>query len=114
MPYWWFAASVKVVSPLLLTALFVWNMVVLFGQNGGSYGGYPIWAQVIAGWIVSGFVFISGFIAKAIVNKQKKKGFVEDEVTWDSADETVKSPVKTAVKTAPSKTAQKKKRSKKR
>ncbi len=114
MPYWWFAASVKVVSPLLLTALFVWNMVVLFGQNGGSYGGYPIWAQVIAGWIVSGFVFISGFIAKAIVNKQKKKGFVEDEVTWDGADEAVKTPVKTAVKTAPSKTAQKKKRSKKR
>ena len=81
-PLWWFAASIKFVSPILLTALFVWNMIVLFGQNGGSYGGYPIWAQVIAGWIVSALVFISGFIAKIVVNKQKKKGFVEDEIVW--------------------------------
>ncbi len=82
VPYWWFAASVKFVSPILLAGLFVWNMIVLFGQNGGSYGGYPIWAQVTAGWIVSGLVFVSGFIAKLVINQKKKAGFVEDEVVW--------------------------------
>lgn len=82
-PYWWFASSVKVVSPVLLIALFVWNMIVLFSKNGGSYGGYPIWAQVIAGWAVSCLVFLSGFIAKAVVSKMKKKGFVEDNIVWD-------------------------------
>lgn len=86
-PYWWFAASVKFVAPLLLIGLFVWNMVVLFGQNGGSYGGYPIWAQIAAGWVVSGFVFASGFIAKLIVRRKKKQGFVEDEVIWEDTPE---------------------------
>ena len=66
----------------MLTGLFVWNMVVLFGQNGGSYGGYPIWAQVTAGWVVSALVFLSGFIAKLVVRQKKKKGYVEDEVVW--------------------------------
>jgi len=84
-PYWWFASSIKVISPVLLVALFVWNMIVLFGQKGGSYGGYPIWSQIAAGWVVSGLVFISGFIAKAVVNHKKKtEGFVEDEINWDS------------------------------
>lgn len=82
MPYWWFAASVKFIAPVLLIGLFIWNMVVLFGQKGGSYGDYPIWAQIAAGWAVSVLVFASGFIAKIIVNKKKKKGFVEDEVVW--------------------------------
>ncbi len=82
-PYWWFAASIKFIAPVMLTGLFVWNMVVLFGQNGGSYGGYPIWAQVTAGWVVSALVFLSGFIAKIIVSKKKKKGYVEDEVVWE-------------------------------
>ena len=81
-PYWWFAASIKFIAPVLLSGLFIWNMVVLFGQNGGSYGGYPIWAQIVAGWVVSALVFLSGFIAKIVVNQKKKKGFVEDEVVW--------------------------------
>ena len=60
-------------------------MIVLFGQKGGSYGDYPIWSQIAAGWVVSGLVFISGFIAKAVVNHKKKtEGFVEDEINWDS------------------------------
>lgn len=86
-PYWWFASSVKVVSPLLLTGLFVWNMVVLFAQKNGSYDDtYPMWAQIAAGWAVSLLVFSSGFIAKGIVRYIKKKGFVEDEVVWTEAD----------------------------
>ena len=89
-PYWWFASSVKVVSPLLLIILFVWNMIVLFSKNGGSYGDYPMWSQVIAGWIVSGLVFISGFIARVVINNMKKKGFVEDDVVWDKPTAAVK------------------------
>lgn len=82
-PYWWFAASVKFVSPVLLTGLFVWNVITLFVQKGGTYNpDYPIWAQIAAGWAMTVLVFISGFIAKAIVNKKKKEGFVEDEIIW--------------------------------
>ena len=82
MPFVWFATSIKFASPVLLVALFTWNMVTLFGTNGGSYGGYPIWAQVRAGWCVSALVFASGFIAKAVIAAKKKKGFVEDEIVW--------------------------------
>jgi NSS family neurotransmitter:Na+ symporter len=82
MPYFWFAASVKFISPVLLISLFIWNMITLFGINGGSYGDYPIWAQVVAGWAVSFLVFASGFIAKIVIARKKKKGFVEDEIVW--------------------------------
>ncbi len=84
-PYWWFAASVKFISPLLLAGLFVWNLIVLFVQKGGTYDpNYPIWAQIAAGWAVTVLVFASGFIAKIVVNhKKKKEGFVEDEVIWE-------------------------------
>ena len=99
-PYWWFATSIKVIAPVLLIALFVWNMIDLFGNKGGSYGDYPIWAQVTAGWVVSGLVFISGFIARLIINyKKKKEGFVEDDVEWDAPQvQTVPAAAKAAVK----------------
>ena len=81
MPFAWFAASIKFISPLLLAGLFVWNMITLFSTEGG-YGGYPIWAQIVAGWAVSVLVFISGFIAKGVIAKMKKKGYTEDEIVW--------------------------------
>ena len=83
MPFWWFATSVKVVSPLLLIGLFVWNMITLFVVNGGNYGGYPLWAQIVAGWVVSLFVFISGFIIKLVIRHKKKSGYIEDEIVWE-------------------------------
>ena len=84
MPYWWFSASIKFIAPILLAGLFLWNMYVLFFQKGGSYDpNYPIWAQIVAGWAVSVLVFVSGFIAKLVVNKKKKEGFIEDEVVWE-------------------------------
>lgn len=99
-PYWWFASSIKVIAPVLLIALFVWNMIDLFGNKGGSYGDYPIWAQVTAGWVVSGLVFISGFIARLIINyKKKKEDFVEDDVEWDAPQvQTVPAAAEAAVK----------------
>ena len=78
--------------------MFVWNIVVLFKDNGGSYGGYPIWAQVIAGWMVTGLVFLSGFIAKAVVSDMKKKGFVEDEIVWDKPVQTKQVSTKKTVR----------------
>ena len=86
MPYWWFMLSVRFIAPILLTGLFVWNMITLFAVNKGSYGGYPIWTQVLAGWVVSVLVFASGFIAKLVVAKKKKQGYVEDEVVWNDED----------------------------
>ena len=83
---------------MLLIILFVWNMIVLFSKNGGSYGDYPMWSQVIAGWIVSGLVFISGFIARAVINSMKKKGFVEDDVVWDKPIAAVKTSLGKAKK----------------
>lgn len=82
-PYWWFAASIRFIAPVLLTGLFIWNLYTLFVLKGGTYNpDYPIWAQVAAGWAVSVLVFASGFIAKLIIRAKKKKGFVEDEVVW--------------------------------
>ena len=75
------AASIKFVSPLLLAGLFVWNMITLFSTEGG-YGGYPLWAQIVAGWAVSVLVFASGFIAKGVIAKMKKNGYTEDEIVW--------------------------------
>lgn len=86
MPYFWFVSSVKFIAPLLLSALFVWNIYSLFHDNAGSYGGYPIWAQIVAGWVVTVLVFASGFIAKIFVNRMKKNGYTEDEVVWSDKD----------------------------
>ena len=83
MPLWWLITSIRFVAPVLLAGLFGWNMYDLFAKNNGNYGGYPMWAIVWAGWVVSGLVFISGFVAKAIVARKKKNGFIEDEVVWD-------------------------------
>lgn len=84
IPYWWFAASIKVIAPVLLTGLFVWNMYTLFVIKGGTYNpDYAIWAQIAAGWVVSVLVFVSGFIAKLVIKRMKKNGYVEDEIVFD-------------------------------
>lgn len=81
MPYIWLAASVRFIAPMVLCGLFVWNIVTLL-QSAVGYNGYPIWAQIIAGWTVSALVFASGFIAKAVIASMKKKGYTEDEIVW--------------------------------
>lgn len=83
MPKLWFNISIKFISPLCLLTLLVWNVYTLFFKNGGHYNSdYPIWAEITAGWVVSAFVFLSGFIAKIIIRQKKKKGFVEEDVVW--------------------------------
>ena len=81
MPAKCFHISIKYVSPVLLTGLFCWNMYDLFMLKGGVYG-YTVWAELIAGWIVSLLVFTSGIWIRLIVKNKEKKGFKETEVVW--------------------------------
>ena len=85
MPAWWFNISIKIIAPIILTALFVWNIVSLF-LNGGIYGagdGYSLASNIIGGWVVMGIILVSGGIVKLIVKRKAKKGFVEDNRRWD-------------------------------
>ena len=87
MPKWWFYLSIKYVSPVILTALFVWNVVSLF-MGGGIYGagdGYSLLSNIILGWLIMGLSLISGFIVKAIA-KSRKDSAVED-AGWDDIKE---------------------------
>ena len=89
MPMWWFNTSIKYIAPVVLTALFIWNLVTLI-RNGGLYGaadGYSLASNIIGGWLVMALSVISGFIIKLVVRAKAKKGFVEDDVTWESAKE---------------------------
>lgn len=83
MPRIWFRVSIKIISPFCLFILLVWNVYSLFIKNGGHYNAdYPIWAEIVAGWVVTGFVFLSGVIAKVVIHHMKKKGFEEEEIIW--------------------------------
>ena len=85
MPKWWFIPSIKVISPVVLIGLFIWNLYNLI-KGGGIYGaadGYSLKANIIFGWCVVILILCSGFIVKAIVKAKSANGFVEDDRTWD-------------------------------
>ena len=89
MPKAWFYASIRVITPVVLSMLFIWNIVSLF-KNGGIYGaaeGYSLTANIIGGWLIIAISIFSGLIVKLIVNKMKKKGYSEDERDWDAFNE---------------------------
>ena len=77
----WFRISIRYIAPITLTILFVWNIYSLFALKGGHYG-YALWAELIAGWLVSILVFVSGFIIRLVINHKKKHGFEEEELVW--------------------------------
>ncbi|MBQ9118155.1 MAG: sodium-dependent transporter [Clostridia bacterium] len=90
MPRWWFETSVKILSPLVLTFFFGWNLIALFKTPGG-YENYPIWAQIIGGWLISALVLATGFIVAFLCKKNKKlKAMSEkaeaNEKTWDEME----------------------------
>lgn len=60
MPAFWFYSAIMVIAPVALFGLTVWNIYTLI-KNGGLYGGYPLYANII-GWIITFLAFISGFI----------------------------------------------------
>ena len=85
MPAWWFGVSIKFIAPVILSILFVWNIISLF-VGGGIYGaadGYSLTANLIGGWLVMALSIASGFIVKLIVRRQEKSGYIEENVDWD-------------------------------
>lgn len=86
MPSWWFNLSIRFLSPLVLVGFFCWNIYTLFAKNSGNYG-YALWAEILGGWLVMVVCFLSGFIIKLIVAAKKKKGYEEDDRTWDEISE---------------------------
>lgn len=89
IPAWWFNTSIKIVAPVTLTGLLIWNLVTLF-RGGGIYGaadGYSLFANIVGGWLIIGLSLISGFIIKLVVRMKAKKGFVEKDITWDDSAE---------------------------
>ncbi|MBQ6303476.1 MAG: sodium-dependent transporter [Clostridiales bacterium] len=90
MPKWWFLPSIKVISPVVLAGLFIWNLVNLI-KGGGIYGaadGYSLKANIIFGWVLVALILCSGLIIKLIVRLKSKDDFEEDERTWDELKET--------------------------
>ena len=65
MPRWWFIGGIRYLAPFLLAAFLGWQMSGMI-QNGLRYESYPLYAQAVGGWLVSGLVFLSGFIVNAL------------------------------------------------
>ncbi|MGN0771558.1 MAG: sodium-dependent transporter [Christensenellales bacterium] len=78
---------IKIVAPLLLGGLFIWNLIDTiksYTDGSGGYGGYPIWAQVIAGWLVFIAVFVVGIVMQEVTGRSKKFAALEsDYKSWD-------------------------------
>ena len=86
MPAWWFISSIKVLCPIILSVLVIWNTVALF-QGGGVYGGYTLASNIIAGWAPMVLAFVSGgFIALVSAVRRKKGQFVAPALSWDEAE----------------------------
>ena len=89
MPAWWFGISIKFISPVILTALFIWNIFTLFA-GGGIYGaadGYSLLANIIGGWLIMALSLVSGFIVKAVVRAREKAGIASEDKDWDEIEE---------------------------
>ena len=86
VPRFWFRTSIRYIAPIALSILFIWNLYNLFVVKGGTYN-YAVWAECLAGWLVSALVFASGFIMKIIVSLKRRKGYVESEIVWEEEKE---------------------------
>ena len=89
MPSWWFIPSIKVISPVVLSGLFIWNLVNLI-RGGGIYGakdGYSLLSNIVFGWGLVLLILCSGLIIKLIVKAKSRKGFEEDDKGWDDLGE---------------------------
>ena len=89
MPGWWFLPSIKVVSPIVLSGLFIWNLVNLI-RSGGVYGAdsdYSLKANILFGWAIILLILLSGLIIKIIVRAKQKSGYQEDSRKWDDFED---------------------------
>ncbi|MBO4927664.1 MAG: sodium-dependent transporter [Clostridiales bacterium] len=85
MPEWWFLPSIKYISPVVLSGLFVWNLVNLI-RGGGIYGekdGYSLRANILFGWVIIAVILLSGLIIRFIVKYKMSGGYKEDDRNWD-------------------------------
>lgn len=87
MPSLWFNLAIKVIAPVFLTVLILWNLGALI-LGGGIYGaesGYTLSSNVWAGWLVTALTFLSGWIVRIIVKRNKKfRKREENSPHWDS------------------------------
>lgn len=85
MPAWWFNLGIKVLAPVLLSGLFIWNLVTLF-TGGGIYGAednYSLASNLIFGWGIMAVSLVSGLIIRLVCKIKSAKGYEEPEVSWD-------------------------------
>ena len=85
MPSWWFEASIKVISPLLLSGLFIWNLVDLF-RHGGIYGGYNVANNIVFGWMLT-FLMILVCILYRFIIKHREKQVDLNDPSWDDIED---------------------------
>lgn len=81
MPKIWFYAAVKVIAPVALTTVLVWNVIDLFVNKNGIYG-YNLLSNILGGWLVFALCLASGFI----INRIKTKNQPKEEKTWDEVE----------------------------
>lgn len=73
MPQKPFLFCLKYLAPISLTVLAGWGIWHLIFIEGGIYGGYPLWQQILFGWSISFAVFLSGVILSKIPKKSGRK-----------------------------------------
>lgn len=86
MPRGWLDVSLKFICPVILSGLFIWNIVSLF-RAGGIYGaadGYSLKANIAYGWVVIALICFFGGIVKVVESIRVKRGASpEADLTWD-------------------------------
>lgn len=89
MPKGWLNISLKFICPVILSGLFIWNIVSLI-QSGGIYGaadGYSLKANIAYGWVIIGLICCFGGIIKVVeIIRVKKGASPEADLTWDDCD----------------------------
>ncbi len=70
MPEKAFIISLKIICPVVLCSLTLWGVYHLIFVDRGVYGDYPIWAQLVFGWLISALVFSSGFLIKLAARRK--------------------------------------------
>ena len=82
MPKLWFNLTVKIIAPIILGVLFIWNIIDLLVNKGGIYGAaddYNLISNILAGWVLFGLCMISGFI----INSIKTKNMPNEDKKWE-------------------------------
>lgn len=78
---------IKIVAPLVLATLFVWNFISIiksYTGGGKGYGGYPIYAQILGGWIVVFLTFGISIIMSIVSRKNKRIAELDMKLkSWD-------------------------------